>query len=673
MAFFRRELRGIAALGLVAGLVASAGCHDPPRPEKPQPAKGTVRVRTITDGQPVRMLVPAGRYLFAVGPHGVDRWQPSDGQVLPLSRDHGLPGDRVLAVAADETRDWLWMSTDGGLGYYDVANQTFSEVTASATVDLTVERAEGAIQLAPASDGGVWIGHPRGLYYTNPSGQWTGTPITTPIRALALGDDGWLWIGTGGGVIGREPTGETYQYGAEHGCDVVAVRLIARAPGGGILVIGENAAGKQRLAVRRDEQWTSYKISPDVTIDSVAAAGDAVIARGGRRLYRLAAAAASKKRKLTRDGVRLLPVRGEAATAAVTIELLPASLAADSTAVAAIGDEIFVGTRDIGISAWRADATQPARWLRRGQLVADASTVTIACRAAADCWIATGTRNAWHFDGEAFEPGGVESQAVLAVVRAADNTIYALHRSGDGAVIELSRIDRAAGNVAGPDTWTPIGVTLQTPGERPTVSFARFAPDGQLWIGLAYVDGLDVRPWGVALVDVTVGMVAYHHETSDQIERSQGVLPVPIDVVDAAFASQDEVWMATSEGVARLAGTEVTVFSEANGLASEVVRAVALGGGGIVFAATSAGVGTYDGEAWTFPRELSFPVNDLALADDGRLWMATDRGVALYDGRKVKRIDVRRGLLENEILDLTLDEHGRVWARGEASLTLISP
>ena len=53
--------------------------------------------------------------------------------------------------------------------------------------------------------------------------------------------------------------------------------------------------------------------------------------------------------------------------------------------------------------------------------------------------------------------------------------------------------------------------------------------------------------------------------------------------------------------------------------------------------------------------------------------MATDRGIALYDGKKVKRLDVRRGLLENEILDVAIDEFDRVWARGAESLTLISP
>jgi hypothetical protein len=224
-----------------AGLFGLAGCPRGLGTTTPHPVRGTVRVRAITDPAPVRVLQPAGDYVFAVGPHGIDRWDPKSGDVLPLSQDHGLPGDRVLALAADPERLWLWMATDGGLGYYDVESETFSEVPASSLVDVTT--AGSKLHLAAATDGGVWIGHPRGLYYTNTAGQWISTPIVGAISALAIGEDGWLWIGSATGLIGRQPTGETYTYGPDQGCDIVKVRLIARAPGGGVLVVGENAGG----------------------------------------------------------------------------------------------------------------------------------------------------------------------------------------------------------------------------------------------------------------------------------------------------------------------------------------------------------------------------------------------------------------------------------------------
>jgi ligand-binding sensor domain-containing protein len=252
------------------------------------------------------------------------------------------------------------------------------------------------------------------------------------------------------------------------------------------------------------------------------------------------------------------------------------------------------------------------------------------------------------------------------VVQAPGGGYLALHRGSDDRKIALSHVDG--------ETWTPIeGITLTTPGLRPEISFARFAPSGILWVGLRYRDGLEIRPWGVALIDVAMGAVAYHHASADRRELAQGVLPVPIGSVDAAFLPDDEVWLATSEGAARLIGSKVTLYDESTGLESELLRAVAVTRGGMVFVASRAGIGTFDGEHWAFPRELGFPVNDLAVAPDGRLWMGTERGIALFDGRRVRRVDVRRGLLENQILDVVIDELGRVWARGPQSVTLISP
>jgi hypothetical protein len=54
------------------------------------------------------------------------------------------------------------------------------------------------------------------------------------------------------------------------------------------------------------------------------------------------------------------------------------------------------------------------------------------------------------------------------------------------------------------------------------------------------------------------------------------------------------------------------------------------------------------------------------------VWMATERGIAAWDGKKVRRVDTRRGLAENSVLDVAVDQFDRVWARGPGSLTLIS-
>ena len=336
-----------------------------------------------------------------------------------------------------------------------------------------------------------------------------------------------------------------------------------------------------------------------------------------------------------------------------------------ATSLGVADDQLLIGTRDLGTARYRISGdgiAQPRDWLRRKQMFQDATTLCVACATVDDCWIATGARQAWHWSGDGFVAGGPD-QVVLAVVRAPDGTIYALHRGLAEPTISLSRIDRTG-------KWLPIpNVALATPGDDPEISFARFAAEGTLWVGLRYRDGLERRPFGLAIIDTEDGKVAYHR-TDAEPDRKK-MLPVPIGVVDGDVRGET-AWFATNEGVARLAGGEVKVWTEADGLRSELARAVTIAASGKVIVATGEGAGIWDGKGWTFPPALRFELNDVVATRNGQVWMATERGIAAWDGTKVRRVDVRRGLAENQILDVAVDQFDRVWARGPGSLTLIS-
>jgi len=649
--------RAVPALALVAAALATGcpgGNHGPRHP-----AHHTVRVRAFTEAASVRRVAVAGPYLFAAAAHGLDRWDTS-GITLRLDLGHGAKGDRALAMAADTSRGWLWVVTESTVGYYDVARQTFTEVPPPPSlVGLEMPTVDA---IAPSTDGGAWLGNGKGLFYTNASGQWTATQINDPIRALYSAPDGWLWIGGNHGVIGKKPNGESFQFGPAQGCQVVSARVVGRGPGGGVMVIGEDLAGKQEVSLWRDEKWSSFRVSPDARWEAIASHGEDVIVLGGRHLYRVAPRSATERRPLTRDGYRLLPTAGNGPD--LVVDNLDKTLPAGEPSVAVWGDDIIVGTSDVGAARVARGGQGPITWLRRSEMLVGATTLSVACRTRDNCWVATGARRAWRWRGDDFEPDGPVDQAVLAVVRAPSGEIYALHRPGDAKQLTLSKVE--------PSGWTEVA-EIETPGDRPSVTFARFAPGGLLWVGLRYHDGPDERPWGVAVIDVALGAVAYYHATGNRRDLKRGILPVPISTADAAFMDENEVWFATSEGAARLTGKNVTVWNESNGMLSELVHAIAASPGGVVFAGTGAGVGEFDGEKWSYPRALRFAVNDLALAKDGRLWLATDHGIGLYDGRRVRRLDVRRGLLENEIQDIALDAFGRVWARGPKSLTVIVP
>jgi ligand-binding sensor domain-containing protein len=116
----------------------------------------------------------------------------------------------------------------------------------------------------------------------------------------------------------------------------------------------------------------------------------------------------------------------------------------------------------------------------------------------------------------------------------------------------------------------------------------------------------------------------------------------------------------------------VVLWTEADGLRSELARAVAIAADGGVVVATGAGAGVWNGKIWEFPPALAFEINDVVATKNGQVWMATERGIAAWDGKKVRRVDNRRGLVENEVVNIAADQFDRVWARGPSSLTVIS-
>jgi hypothetical protein len=635
--------------------------------------------------------------LFVATEDALQRWDEK-GSVMTMTADHGLSGDHVVALATDPDRKWMWILTDGGLGHYDAGVEVYSETMAPPAalgIDYGAIAKEGVASLAPAAEGGVWLGTSKGLFFVSEKGGWVTTPIKEPIRALVRDHAGWLWIALGtkaGGLVARTPSGELVKIGSAQGCDVVEPRLLVEAPGDRVMVIGGDEQGRERLAIGKGMDWTSYRTLPEYKWDAATKRGDSVMVMGSGRIYRIERATNAVVRPLARDGVRLVPLSGPN-TSEWVIDPTNLVVPPGATALGAMDDQLLIGTRDLGTARYRDGDAHPRDWLRRKQMFEDATGLTVACARAQDCWLATGARQAWHWNGERFTASGPDV-IVLAVARDPSGPIFALHRAPQEKEIHLSRIDGM--------TWTPIAkATLTTPGDAPEVSFARFAQEGSLWIGLRYRDGVETRAYGIAIVEPASGKVSYHRteasaaamgqperdrrstpkapkepkEPREKMPREkmpkEKMLPIPVGVVDADVRG-DTAWFATNEGGARLEAGQVKLWTEADGLRSELARAVTIAPEGGVVVATGAGAGVWDGKQWGFPPALRFEINDVAATRNGQLWMATERGIAAWDGKKVRRVDTRRGLAENVVLDLTIDQFDRVWARGPGSLTLIS-
>ncbi|MEO6773033.1 MAG: hypothetical protein ABI467_08410, partial [Kofleriaceae bacterium] len=650
-------------LGFVVAL--ATGCP-PPEPVTPPPlppmSTGKVRVRVFTEPSPVKEIGSAGRFLFVATEDSIQRWD-DQGRVMVMTADHGLSGDHVVAVAPDSDRKWLWVLTDGGFGHYDAQSEVYTELQAppaAMNIDYA-ELAKDGASLAAAVEGGVWIGTAKGMLFASDKGGWLQLPVRDPVRAVVRDRANYVWIATKAGLLARKPNGDILKIGAAEGCEIADPRLMVEAPGDRVMVIGPDSEGHETIAVGNKAGWTSYRALPDVTWDAATRDGDSVMLMGGGRVYRvMQAQSTTTVRPLARDGVRLVPTQAGAASEWL-IDPIDLVLPPSPTTLGSAKDELLVGTRDLGTARYARGDAHPRDWLRRKQMFEDANALTVACRTQNDCWIATGARQAWHWTGERLTAGGPD-QIVLAVARDPNGLIYALHRAPTEREVHLSRIDATG--------WTPIAkVALATPGDAPEISFARFASPSALWVGLRYRDGNERRAYGIAIVDPTTGKVAYHRTGQSATQVKSKMLPIPIGVVDADLRG-DVAWFATDEGVARLKNNSVKVWTEADGLRSELARAVTISQDGTVLVGTGAGAAVWDGKTWTFPPALQFGINDLVATSNGQIWMATERGIAAWDGKRVRRVDTRRGLAENLVLDVAADQFDRVWARGPGSLTL---
>jgi hypothetical protein len=653
---------------LVLTCTLLAGCP-PPEPVAPPPippaSSGKVRVRVFTEPSPVKAFGSAGRFLFVATDDSIQRWD-EHGSVMVMSADHGLSGEKIVALAPDSDRKWLWILTDAGLGHYDAQSEIYTELSpppAAVNVDYA-ELARAGASLASASEGGVWLGTSKGLLFASDKGGWLALSVKDAVRAVVRDHANWVWIATKQGLLARKPNGDVIKIGASVGCEVTEPRILVAAPGDRVMAIGGDAEGHEKIAIGNKAGWVSYRALPALTWDAATRSGDALVLLGGGRVYRVSPAVGNGAvRPLSRDGVRLVPTQS-GVTSEWMIDPIELVLPPSPTTLGATRDELLVGTRDLGTARYAPGDAHPRDWLRRKQMFEDANTLSVACRTQNDCWIATGARQAWHWGGERLAAGGPD-QIVLAVARDPGGVIYALHRAPNEKEIHLSRVEPTG-------AWTRVAkVALTTPGDVPEVSFTRFAPTSALWIGLRYRDGNERRAYGVAIVEPATGKVTYHRtEQAAQAAKSK-MLPIPVGVVDGELRG-DTAWFATNEGVARLQNDSVKVWSEADGLRSELARAITITQDGIVFVGTGAGAAVWDGKAWSFPPALQFEINDLVATHNGQVWMATERGIAAWDGKKVRRVDTRRGLAENSVLDVAADQFDRVWARGPGSLTLIS-
>ncbi|MDB4964522.1 MAG: Hybrid sensor [Myxococcales bacterium] len=687
----------------IVATLFSAGCPrqavtpPPSAPAIRPPSFTASRVRAFSDSLAVTSVADSPASLFVGTPRGLVRWDGATRYTVLAQRD-GLPADRIAAVAVDATGG-VWVATAKGLSR-GVRNAWTNYAVAPVGGFLTGLQSDGKV---------VWAGGPEGLARLH-NGKWEHFFADTGITAIAAGPGGTLWVGTSGaGVLRIAKNGEKLDhFTVAQGCETDVVRGLV-AVDRTLLVVGEGAAGA-RAAFFDGERFHSYELTSPSVIEWAARAGARTLVGAGDHIYsitlqsptpageELPAAAAVKLAAIAgwvaaprpvalkpdlpstwldvpaaaaqrpKPPPPAPPVKGKSAIVAAppagppfVVEESPLHLPDGVTAVGGSERGLLVGTRFLG--ALRIENDVPRQY-RINDLASGAVRLTVACvtskDGADDCFLATGGTRAWRFDGQAFEIAAIDPEQgsrILAILRDDKGDVLAIHRGAEDRQLRLSRVD--AGR------WTPIGMQpVVVPQGAPELNFAAFAPDGHLWVGLRYVDKEgDARDWGADEIDVFSGKVIPHKE-------------LPTDVVAMYWKAKNEAWFATRSGAARLLDGHVRVFTENDGMASDITRDIGPGSQpGEIFVATGRGTGRFDGTRWTFPRLGAFYHSANALAHDahGNVFIGTDKGLFCVGECAPDAIDIKRGLVADVVKDLAVDGRNRVWVLTEKGINIVEP
>lgn len=679
-------LRAPASL-LLAGLLLGATACPAPVVVKPDPRAGLAwkptRVRSFTDSYSAQAVADGGPYIALATKLGVLRWNTQTGKYALLAGDPKKP-PRFSAIAIDKNQV-IWAAGQEDLVRID-----------GDRIERLPKPPVGPFvsALIAFDDDRLWAAGPAGVARLS-RGIWESALTDTPVTSLVIGQSG-LWIGTSGrGVLRITRAGDRIEhFGSAQGCETDVVRGMAVTEMG-LLVVGEGPGGP-RLGFFNGERFFSYRLDQAQPPTWAARAGSELMVGNQTRSFLVRqelsgkSAAAGVVRPVATSATNLDPVALPFSSATLgaqldkippqakpqgggkfpppVLELVPqaAPLPDGLTAVGNSSAGLLVGTRFLGVVRIENGVPRP---LRASNLLRGARRLTVACISAAadECYIATGGPRAYRFDGETFDPAAIdpeEGSSVLAVLRDPRGQVMAIHR---GARDRLLRISVVNGGRWMPVTFQPIEV----PEGVPDVTFARFAPDGKLWMALAYNDkDGDERPYGAVELDIASGKVAHHGRA-----HAKATTPLPDDVTSIHFVSNNDAWIATRSGVGHLLGTQLTLFTENDGLATEFLRDITPGPNQEIWVASKSGTGRYDGKKWTFPKMGAFYPPSTSLGSDGRgqVFIGTDRGLYCQGSCDTQPLDVRSGLLDNAVIDLDVDLRGRVWVLTKNGLTIVDP
>jgi hypothetical protein len=685
----RRLARALAPTLLLGA--CQAGPHGASSPASAPSAAPGLTITERAETGPITAIAARGSVLYAGTSRALRRWDLPNDEYETLGDEAGLPGHGASALAFDR-EGRIWIASDAGVGRL-VSEKPKGDEAAKERYE-SMGGLAGVTALAPMDDGrGAWAGGADGLFRTDGT-SWT--PIAelrgAAVTSLELDRDGRsAWVGTRAlGLFLVDPVDGGHTRAIPLGDDPAGLEIVGTAVTAvGTRVVGARAidGGGARLVFLEEGEPQAFRAQPEARMVRIVDTGkDAVVvvgAAGAERAYALALVRAGEPPPP--GGLRFVSVKKGTASsrvkdrwAAVPLDEAPppgVTVAAGSDGV------VYYGSERMGVA--RGAKRAPA-FLLGAELVGDAARLSVACAARDRCFVVTDGPRAWVTDGDVYRAtrvGEADEGAVLAVVADRAGTIYALSSEPKLTGLVVTRLAEAvvvgAAEAAVGDTWKTIErVPLKMPVEGPPgASFAGVSPSGALWVGLrahSSGDGDDVSA-GALEFDLASHHAVQHRALKEGEKATPEMLPLPA-ALTGVFFDDAAVWFSSLSGVSRWQQGELRTWGENEGLASELVHAVAKAPGDEIWAATSEGVARLDGKTWrarSGAEEAIVACRGLARDAEGSMWIATAKGL-----RRVTAADAQAGRLGDVVVarderDVKLDRFGRLWALSSASIALI--
>ena len=692
----------VCAVALVACRASLPSSSSASPPGTPAPPPSGFVVSRYVESQPITAILFHEPYLWAGTAHGLRRWkvgeatQPDiaiEGDAEVIGAASGLPGRAVSALGADGGVD-VWVATEAGIG----------RLLSSGPPGRPQLRYEAhgtlpgiSLLVGSTGDGSAWAGGLGGLFRFD-GRAWTAMEFLrdVAVTSLELDADGIsVWVGTRSrGLFLVGDHGGKPILGPGGGTDADEVVGTAPSKGGARVVAVRSGDGGRVIFVTKDGP-DEYRTQPGAGtrfVRLVASGGDPILIAGApglERLYRLAPL--PRGESPVAGGFRLVSTHKGSTTryAATPMKLaVPPDVTVTSTVDVGSGSpEIWVGARAMGVA--RAEATRP-RYLP-GDLTEDSERLSVACAAIDRCLVVAGGAHAWSFDGAGFREARIGESPdgrALAVVTDGAGTIFGVMAQPPWNTLSLTQRLPGAGadaRVGGADphgaadAWQTVEkVPLDLGGDRPSVSFAAFSPSGSLWLGLGAVAGGGQEQGRGALEIALATHRIVRHGPVEKRGASPESLPLSHDLTGVIFDG-DATWFSSRSGISRWQESELRHWGENEHMDSEVCFGLGKGLDGKIWAATTGGVGRYDGTEWRFAADdnadaaLHAAVRGVINDGAGRMWLATSKGLRVLRAPDANssRLGAGELVVGDEMLDLTLDRFGRVWALGVAALVIV--